>query len=118
MARITQPQLGAKVRMSGSGRPASQPATSSRLRPTRSASRPANKFSSALVTPKLTRKDRAAEAETSPNSALAISGTMVRSSPTMEPTKALTTTNSVNCCQLALRPSRMDDDSTMLPPFA
>ena len=42
----------------------------------------------------------------------AISGRIVRSSPTIPPTKALTRTSSPNCCQLALSPSRMEDDSS------
>src|SRR2546422_3393929 len=35
-----------------------------------------------------------------------MSGRMVRSSPTMAPTKALTRTSKPNCCQFAWRPSR------------
>src|SRR6266850_422095 len=38
-----------------------------------------------------------------------MSGTTVRSSPTMAPTKALTTTSSANWPRLAPRPSRMGD---------
>ena len=45
-----------------------------------------------------------------PKSVSAMSGRIVRSSPTMAPTKALTRTSSPNCCQLALSPSRMEDD--------
>src|SRR3989442_10976921 len=59
--------------------------------------------------PKLTRKERTTVFDTSPKSASAMSGTTVRSSPTIAPTKALTTTSSVNWRQLAPRPSRMGD---------
>src|SRR5258708_36107521 len=40
------------------------------------------------------------------NSSDATSGTTVRSSPTMPPTKALTRTSSENCRQFSARPSR------------
>src|SRR2546425_9853450 len=110
LANTIQPQLGAQMMSSGTGSPASQPATSSGLRPIRSASRPAKRLASALTIPKLTRKDSTTVFETSPKSAWAMSGTTVRSSPTIAPTKALTTTSSVNWRQLAPRPSRMGDD--------
>src|SRR2546426_7266613 len=110
LANTIQPQLGAQMMSSGTGSPASQPATSSGLRPIRSASRPAKRLASALTIPKLTRKDSTTVFETSPKSAWAMSGTTVRSSPTIAPTKALTTTSNVNWRQLAPRPSRMGDD--------
>src|SRR5439155_1293451 len=109
LANTIQPQLGAQMMSSGTGSPASQPATSSGLRPIRAASCPAKRLASALTMPKLTRKERTMVFETSPKSAWAMSGTTVRSSPTIAPTKALTTTSRVNCRQLAPRPSRMGD---------
>src|SRR2546425_6871054 len=109
LANTIQPQPGAQMMSSGTGSPASQPATRSGLRPIRSASCPANKLASALTMPKLTRKERTTVFETSPKSAWAMSGTTVRSSPTIAPTKALTTTSSVNWRQLAPRPSRGGD---------
>src|SRR2546430_184683 len=109
LANTIQPQLGAQMMSSGTGSPASQPATRSGLRPIRSASCPANRLASALTMPKLTRKERTTVFETSPKSAWAMSGTTVRSSPTIAPTKALMTTSSVNWRQLAPRPSRMGD---------
>src|SRR3989475_6549977 len=109
LANTIQPHLGAQMMSSGTGSPASQPATRSGLRPIRSASCPANRLASALTMPKLTRKERTTVFETSPKSASAMSGTTVRSSPTIAPTKALTTTSSVNWRQLAPRPSRMGD---------
>ncbi len=96
LANTIQPQLGAQMMSSGTGSPASQPATSSGLRPIRSASCPPNRLASALTIPKLTRKERTTVFDTSPKSAWAMSGTTVRSSPTIAPTKALTTTSSVN----------------------
>src|SRR5512143_3022305 len=103
-AKTIQPQVGANMINNGTGNPANQPATRMRLRPTRSEARPANRFASALTMPKLTRNDSAAICEANPKSAPAISGTMVRSRPTIAPTKALTTISSVNCCQLARSP--------------
>src|SRR3989442_144786 len=109
LANTIQPQLGAQMMSSGTGSPASQPATRRGLRPIRSASCPANRLASALTMPKLTRKERTTVFETSPKSAWAMSGTTVRSSPTIAPTNALTTTSSANWRQLAPRPSRMGD---------
>src|SRR5881628_1226428 len=109
LANTIQPQLGAQMMSSGTGSPANQPATRSGLRPIRSASWPAKRFASAFTTPKLTRKERTTVFETRPKSAWAISGRTVRSSPTMAPTKALTTTSSANWRRLAPRPSRMGD---------
>src|SRR5438093_8858224 len=109
LANTIQPQLGAQLISNGTESPASQPAMRSGLRPIRSASCPANRLASALTIPKLTRKERTRVFETSPKSAWAMSGTTVRSSPTIAPTKALTTTSSANWRQLAPRPSRMGD---------
>src|SRR3989442_12633262 len=110
LANTIQPQLGAQMMSSGPGSPASQPATRRGLRPIRSASCPANRLASALTMPKLTRKERTTVFETSPKSAWAMSGTPVRSSPTIAPTNALTTPSSENWRQFAPRPSRMEDD--------
>src|SRR2546429_8343033 len=107
LANTIQPQLGAQMMSSGTGSPASQPATRSGFPPIRSASCPAKRLASALTMPKLTKKDRTTVLETSPKSARAMSGTTVRSSPTMAPTKALTTTRRANWRQLAPRPRRI-----------
>src|SRR5437667_9501304 len=109
LANTIQPQLGAQMMSSGTGNPANQPATRSGLRPIRSASWPAKRFASAFTAPKVMRKERTTVFETRPKSAWAISGRTVRSSPTMAPTKALTTTRRANWRQLAPRPSRMGD---------
>src|SRR5436190_4791924 len=55
-ATTIQPQLGAQIRRSGTGRPISQPATRTGLRPDRSDSAPATRFALAFVTPKASRK--------------------------------------------------------------
>src|SRR5437870_2970208 len=107
LANTIQPQLGAQMMSSGTGRPASHPATRSGLRPIRSASWPASRFASAFTTPKLMRKERTEVFEARPKSAWAIRGRTVRSSPTIAPTNALTTTSSANWRQLAPSPSRM-----------
>src|SRR6058998_1812951 len=109
LANTIHPQLGAQMINSGTGSPASQPATRSGLRPIRSASWPAKRFASAFTAPKVMRKERTTVFETRPKSASAISGRTVRSSPTIAPTNALTTTSSANWRQLAPRPSRMGD---------
>ena len=48
-------------------------------------------------------------AELMPNSSAPINGTTVRSSPTMPPTKAFTSTSSENWARFSRRPSRMPD---------
>ena len=58
-ARI-HPHDGAQMISSGTGRPTSQPATSTGLRPKRSESVPATKLVAALVAPKATMKVRVA----------------------------------------------------------
>ena len=54
LAKMIQPHDGAHIRMNGTGRPISQPATSTGLRPTRSESVPAKKLVAAFTTPKAT----------------------------------------------------------------
>jgi hypothetical protein len=61
----------------------------------------------ALTMPKLTMNEVTAAVEASWNVSLPISGTSVRSSPTMPPTNALISTSSVNCCQFSRSPSAM-----------
>ena len=85
----------------------SQPATSTCLRPKRSAKRPAQ-----IVRERLghtehddEREDRRAGGEM--ESCSAIAGRMLRSMPTMAPTNALTTTSSENCAAFSRKPSRM-----------
>ena len=105
MAAIIHPQLGAHMIMKGTGRPNSQPRTSTRLRPQTSARCPETRLAKALTTPKLTMKETTSVVEAMPNSSEPISGTTVRSMPTMPPTKALIRTSSANCRQLARSPS-------------
>src|SRR5437879_10678137 len=96
----------AKMMMSGTGRPRSQPRTSTFLRPTLSETRAAKRSKIALVTPKLTMKETMAVFETKPNSFSPISGTTVLSSPTIIPTKALITINSENWPRFSQIPRR------------
>src|SRR5207237_9345319 len=81
------------------------PATSSDLRPVRSACRPATRLVAALTTPKATMKERIALFDERPKSAAAQSGSTARSRPTIAPTNALTTTSSENCCQFRPKPN-------------
>src|SRR6516165_968232 len=71
-----------------------------------SAKCPDTRLASALTTPKLTMKDMTMVVEAMWNSSAPISGTTVRSSPTMPPTKALTSTSSENCRQFSRSPRR------------
>ena len=82
--------------MNGTGSPTSQPATSTGLRPTRSASAPATRFVTAFVSPKATRKASAALAVDRPKTCTASNGTTARSCPTIPPTSALTPTSNAN----------------------
>ncbi|WP_409012520.1 hypothetical protein [Arcicella rosea] len=59
----------------------------------------------ALLKPKAVMKESIATFDTIPNSCSANWGMIERSKPTMPPTKALTITKSVNCCQFSLRPN-------------
>src|SRR5687767_13332094 len=106
LARTIQSQLGASMMMIGTGNPKSQPATRICLRPMRSENRPANRLASALTTPKETMKESAIVREARPNSCSASNGTIVRSNPTIPPTKALISTRRLNCCQFSMRPRR------------
>ena len=76
-------QEGASPIRSGTGSATSQPATSSRLRPRRSASAPAARLVNALAAPKATTKARIAEVERRPKSCLPTSGSTLRSRPTI-----------------------------------
>ncbi len=60
LAATTHAHDGAQITSSGTGRPASHPATSTGFRPRRSDSVPANRLVSALVAPNTTMNDRAA----------------------------------------------------------
>src|SRR5262249_52597504 len=104
LAAITHSQLGAHITINGTGNPNSQPTTHKRLRPQTSATRPDTRLASALMTPKLTMKETTNVVEAILNSSEPISGTTVRSRPTMPPTKALIRTSRENCGQLARRP--------------
>src|SRR6185437_14379504 len=109
LAAITHPQLGAQIIMNGTGNPTSQPRTRTRLRPQESASWPEIRLANALITPKLTMKETMRVVDARWNSSDPISGTTVRSSPTMPPTKALITMSSANCCQFSFRPSLINE---------
>jgi hypothetical protein len=68
LATTIHSQRGAAMTMNGTGRPISQPATSSGLRPTRSALRPANRFANALTMPKLMMNERVTLIDVRPKS--------------------------------------------------
>jgi len=89
-------QEGASPINSGTGSATSQPSTSSRLRPKRSASAPAARLVNALAAPKATTKARIAALEVSPKSSLPTSGSTLRSKPTMPPTSAFRPTSRPN----------------------
>src|SRR5262249_8548587 len=72
---------------------------------------PETRLASDLTTPKLTMKETTIVVEATLNSSAPISGTTVRSSPTIPPTKALMSTRSENCCQFSRSPSRMVDEA-------
>src|SRR5207248_6855381 len=65
LANTTQPQVGATMMISGTGRPISQPAIRTRLRPKRSLRSPPSRLAAAFVAPKLTRNARIAVRERS-----------------------------------------------------
>ena len=104
LAAMIQPHVGAQMTRKGTGRATSQPATSTCLRPYRSPSRPAKRLLTAFTSPKVAMNESAALLEASPNSRSASRGRTVRSSPTVAPTKALTSTSSQNWRQLVRRP--------------
>src|SRR3972149_6358960 len=81
LAATTQLQLGANMMSQGTGNPTSQPATSTRLRPTRSDMRPAKRLARAFTAPKLTMKERMADFEARAKSCSAMSGGTARSWP-------------------------------------
>ena len=70
LAKTTQPHDGAQISSSGTGRPMSQPATSTGLRPYRSERVPAKKLVAAFTTPKATMNVSAAVNAVSPNTSL------------------------------------------------
>src|SRR5581483_6593742 len=96
LAATMYAKFGAQMIMKGTGTPTSQPKTSTRLRPQESARWPETRFATALTTPKLTMNEVTAAAEARWNSSEPISGTTVRSMPTIPPTKALMSTSSEN----------------------
>jgi len=100
-------QVGAQIIRNGTGRPTAHPTTSVFLRPQVSASWPETRLVTALTTPKLMMNEVTATVEASWKVSLPISGTSVRSSPTMPPTKALMTTRRLNCCQFWRSPRAM-----------
>jgi hypothetical protein len=106
LAAITQPQLGAKIRMNGTGSPTSHPATSTGLRPNRSESVPAKKFVTALTVPNARTNDSVAVNAVIPKVLPASSGRTVRSWPIMPPTSALTPTRSANWPRFSRSPRR------------
>src|SRR5579863_4294864 len=106
-AAMIQLQLGPQAIMNGTGRPKSQPTMSRYRRPYRSARCPDTRLAQALTTPKLTMNETTIVVDAIRNSSEPISGTTVRSSPTIPPTNALTSTSRENCCQFSRRPSAM-----------
>jgi hypothetical protein len=107
-AATTHDQSGAAMTMNGTGRPMSQPATSTHRRPNRSDNRPANRLASAFDGPNAAMNEVAAAAEAIPKSSPATSGRTLRSTPTSAPTNALIATSSANCRQFARRPRRSE----------
>jgi len=67
LARMIQPHDGPQISNSGTGRPMSQPATRTGLRPTRSDRVPAKKFVTALTAPNATMKVNTAVNAVRPN---------------------------------------------------
>ena len=106
LAAMIQPQLGAQISRSGTGTPMSQPATRTGLRPMRSVRAPAARLVSALVAPKAMMKLVVAVNAVSPKVRVAISGSTVRSWPTMPPTSALTPTRRLNWARFWRSPNR------------
>jgi hypothetical protein len=106
LARSIHHHAGAMMMRKGTGRASSQPATRIGLRPIRSESRAAARLMTAFVTPKLTMNEVIAVFEVRPNSCSPRSGSTVRSSPTIAPTKALSSTSRENWGRFSLRPSR------------
>src|SRR6185312_2586451 len=105
LAAMTHFQLGAHMIMKGTGRPTSHPSTRTRLRPQASANWPDIRLAHAFTTPKLTMKETTSVVEPILNSSAPISGTTVRSIPTIPPTKALIRSSSANCGQFSFKPS-------------
>src|SRR2546428_2985700 len=92
LASITQPQDGAPTIRSGTGRPTSQPATSTGLRPRRSARAAAPTVVTPLVKPKAAVKGSAALTAARPHTFLARSRRAARFRPSLPPTTALAAT--------------------------
>ena len=91
--------------MNGTGTPTIHPATNTFFLPILSARAPERRLEQALTTPKETMNEKMAVLRTSPNSWEPTSGTTVRSSPTIPPTKALTSTSKENCPRFSRNPS-------------
>ena len=92
--------------MNGTGRPISQPRTSTRLRPEAVGELPGDEVGERLHHAEADDEGDDSVVEAIPNSSAPISGTTVRSMPTMPPTKALIRTSSANCRQFSLSPRR------------
>jgi hypothetical protein len=97
---------GPYASMNGTGRPTIQPATSTVFLVYRSASQPDTRLTQALIRPNVMMNEKTTISEPIPNSLVPISGTTVRSRPTMPPTKALMRTRSENCGRFSRSPSR------------
>ena len=105
LAATIQPQLGARAIMGATGKATSQPMTSRRFRPTRSASTPAPRFVNAFATPNATTKARIARSDVRPKSSSPTRGRTLRSRPTIAPTSAFRPTRRLNCAAFARSPS-------------
>jgi hypothetical protein len=118
LAATIQFQVGAQMIMKGTGSPMTQPKTNTCLRPRLSASCPDTRLVNAFVTPKLMINEATTVVDVILNSSDPISGTTVRSSPTMPPTKALTNTSSENWGRFSRSPKRTGDCDLIFPESA
>src|SRR5215468_8321480 len=112
LAATIHHHAGAQASMNGTG----SPATSRLFLVCRAVSGPAARFVSALVTPKAMMKLNTARYPDRWNTRVPIKLVVVRSSPTMPPTHAFTTTSSVNCGQFSRSPSRTGRAAGAVPP--
>ena len=107
LAATIQPQLGAHMIMNGTGKPTDHPNTSIRFAAPNVGELAGDQIGDRLDDAEADDERDDDVVEASWNSSVPISGTTVRSSPTMPPTKALISTSSANCCQFSRRPSVM-----------
>ena len=109
LAATTQSQLGAHMIMNGTGRPTSQPRTSTRLRPHTSAQLARDEVGERLDDAEADDEGDDERRRGDPNSSRADQRHDRRSMPTMPPTKALTSDEQRELRQFSRRPSRMPE---------